>query len=91
MALRGARRRRAVDRGFVLSDHCDGAALNTAVEATGCERVFVTHGYTAVFAKWLRERGYDAHVVSTEYEGEAAEIGEGAAAKTDAEAEAAAE
>jgi len=78
MALRGARRRRAVDRGFVLSDHCDWAALNTAIEATGCENVFVTHGYTAVFSKWLREQGYNAHVVSTEYEGESSEIGEGA-------------
>lgn len=78
MALRGARRRRAVDRGFVLSDHCDWAALNTAIEATGCENVFVTHGYTEVFSKWLREQGYNSHVVSTEYEGESSEIGEGA-------------
>jgi len=88
MALRGARRRRAVDRGFVLSDHCDWASLNTAIEATGCEDVFVTHGYTSVFSKWLREQGYNAHVVSTEYEGESAEIGEGSAEKETAAADA---
>jgi len=86
MALRGARRRRAVDRGFVLSDHCDWAALNTAIEATGCENVFVTHGYTSVFCKWLREQGYNAHVVSTEYEGESAEIGEGTSTQQSKEA-----
>ena len=91
MALRGARRRRAVDRGFVLSDHCDWPSLNTAIAATGCENVFVTHGYTAVFSKWLRDQGYNAHVVSTEYEGESQEIGEGAGAKAEAELDAAAE
>ncbi len=91
MGLRGARRRRAVDRGFVLSDHCDWAALNTAIEATGCTQVFVTHGYTAVFSKWLREQGYDAHVVSTEYEGESSEIGEGASVKEEVAADAAVE
>lgn len=73
MTLRGARRRRAVDRGFVLSDHTDWEGLNTAIKATGAERIFVTHGYTELFTLWLREQGYDAHVVSTEYEGELAE------------------
>ena len=85
MALRGARRRRAVDRGFVLSDHCDWTELNTAIAATGCENVFVTHGYTTVFAKWLREQGYNAHMVSTEYDGESAEIGEGVSSKEELE------
>jgi putative mRNA 3-end processing factor len=69
MNLRGARRRRAVDRGFVLSDHADWKGLNQAVEATGAERVFVTHGYSDIFARWLRERGYDARAVRTEFEG----------------------
>ena len=77
MSLRGARRRRAVDRGFVLSDHCDWDELNRAIQATGCENVYVTHGYTHVFAKWLREQGLNAKIVATEYEGESAEIGEG--------------
>ena len=84
MALRGVRRRRAADRGFVLSDHADWTGLNAAIAETGAERVFVTHGYTAIFARWLRERGYDAARVETEWEGETLdpatpeEAGEGA-------------
>ncbi|NDU99747.1 ligase-associated DNA damage response exonuclease [Pseudoroseicyclus tamaricis] len=70
MALRGVRRRRAADRGFVMSDHADWAGLNDAIRATGAERIFVTHGYTSPFRRWLEEEGYDAHVVSTEYAGE---------------------
>lgn len=67
MALRGVRRRRSADRGFVMSDHADWAGLNTAIAATGAERVFVTHGYTSVFRRWLEEQGYDAGIVSTDY------------------------
>ena len=70
MALRGVRRRRAADRGFVMSDHADWAGLNEAIRATGAERVFVTHGYTSIFARWLREQGLDAAPVETEWEGE---------------------
>ncbi len=76
MALRGARRRRAADRGFVLSDHADWEALNTAIRATGAERIFTTHGYTAIFRRWLAEQGYDACEVRTEYEGELGEMNE---------------
>jgi putative mRNA 3-end processing factor len=71
MALRGVRRRRGTDRGFVMSDHADWAGLNTAIRATGAERVFVTHGYTSSFRRWLSDQGYDAGIVATEYEGEA--------------------
>jgi len=70
MALRGVRRRRGADRGFVISDHADWAGLNAAIAETGAERIFATHGYTAIFRKWLESEGYDAHVVSTEYEGD---------------------
>jgi putative mRNA 3-end processing factor len=76
MSLRGARRRRAVDRGFILSDHADWEGLNEAIRATGAERVFVTHGYTDIFRRWLEEQGLEAHVVQTEYEGELSEMGE---------------
>ncbi|MDJ0639999.1 MAG: ligase-associated DNA damage response exonuclease [Paracoccaceae bacterium] len=68
MALRGVRRRRAADRGFVMSDHADWAGLNRAIRETGAERVFVTHGYTSVFQRWLAEQGYDAGVVETEFD-----------------------
>lgn len=70
MMLRGVRRRRAADRGFVLSDHVDWNQLNDAVRATGAECVYVTHGYTSIFRRWLESQGYDARVVDTEYEGE---------------------
>jgi putative mRNA 3-end processing factor len=70
MAVRGTRRRRAVDRGFAISDHVDWPSLHAAIEATGAERVWATHGYTGVLVRWLRERGLDAHAVETRYEGE---------------------
>ncbi len=73
MALRGVRRRRAADRGFVMSDHADWTGLNAAIRATGAERVFVTHGYTSVFRRWLETQGYDARIVQTEFEGDEAE------------------
>ena len=70
MAVRGARRRRAVDRGFVLSDHADWPGLQTAIGATGAERVFVTHGFVPVMVRWLREQGLDAQPLATEFGGE---------------------
>ncbi len=70
MALRGVRRRRAADRGFIVSDHADWDGLNSAIRATGAEKVFVTHGYTSAFRRWLADQGYDAHIVSTDYQGE---------------------
>jgi putative mRNA 3-end processing factor len=73
MALRGIRRRRGLGQGFVLSDHADWDGLNAAIRATGAERVFVTHGYTQPFRRWLEAQGYDAGIVETEYEGEAME------------------
>jgi putative mRNA 3-end processing factor len=73
MRLRGVRRRRAADRGFVVSDHADWDGLNAAIAATGAERVFVTHGYTSQFSRWLAEQGYEAGVVETEFGGESLE------------------
>jgi putative mRNA 3-end processing factor len=70
MRVRGARRRRAVDRGFVLSDHADWPGLVEAVRATGAEQIYVTHGSTQVFVAWLREQGLDAHGLQTLFEGE---------------------
>ncbi|MBQ2260091.1 MAG: ligase-associated DNA damage response exonuclease [Loktanella sp.] len=79
MALRGVRRRRAADRGFIVSDHADWAGLNAAIKATGAEKIFVTHGYTSAFQRWLADQGYDAHVVSTDYQGEDFDSSEDAA------------
>lgn len=71
MQLRGTRRRKGADRGFVLSDHADWDALNLAVKETGAENVYVTHGYKSIFAKWLRENHHiNAVEVDTLYEGD---------------------
>lgn len=60
MMTRAARRSRSFDRGFVLSDHADWEGLVGAVRATGAGRILVTHGETQVFARWLKESGWDA-------------------------------
>lgn len=70
MKLRGTRRRRSLDRGFVLSDHADWDGLNSAIKATGCEKVIVTHGYTNIFSKWLNDQGIATQIEATEFEGE---------------------
>jgi putative mRNA 3-end processing factor len=68
MQLRGARRRRALDRGFVLSDHADWPSLQQAIAATGATRVIVTHGQVPVMVRWLCEQGLDAQAFATEFE-----------------------
>ena len=67
MQLRGTRRRRGVDRGFVMSDHADWPGLQSAIAGTGAERVLVTHGSVAVLVRWLIEQGLDAQGFKTEY------------------------
>ena len=79
MQLRGNRRRLGVDQGFALSDHADWPGLLQAIAATGAKRIFVTHGAGDALSRYLRERGYDARPMATEYgdeEGEADSIGE---------------
>jgi len=70
MQIRGTRRRKAVDRGFVLSDHADWPGLLTAINETGATRVLATHGYTNVLARWLTAHGVEAGVLQTRFEGE---------------------
>lgn len=67
MRLRGPRRRRGVDRGFVLSDHADWPGLLWAIEQTGAQRVMVTHGSVGTLVRHLREKGLDAQGFTTEY------------------------
>ena len=85
MAFRGARRRRAIDKGFVLSDHCDWRGLLQTIEATGAEKIICTHGYTDIFSKYLMELGYDARTEATQYEGELSEINANEQEKSEAE------
>jgi putative mRNA 3-end processing factor len=68
MAMRGTRRRRAIDRGFALSDHADWPSLLSTIEATGAEHVYVTHGYTTILAKYLNEKSIRADTIATHFE-----------------------
>lgn len=68
MQIRGVRRSRDYDRGFVLSDHSDWAGLLRCVKESGARRVGVTHGQTSIFARYLREQGLDAFPVATHFE-----------------------
>jgi putative mRNA 3-end processing factor len=70
MRVRGARRRRGVDAGFTLSDHVDWPQLLAAVNATGAQRVWVTHGFTGPVVQWLTGRGLEARAIATRWEGE---------------------
>jgi len=83
MRIRGTRRRRSLDRGFILSDHADWPGLLSVIKATGAERVLITHGYTPPLVRYLRESGISADNLETAFGGDDAE--------TEAEAEAEAE
>jgi putative mRNA 3-end processing factor len=78
MRVRGVRRQRAFDRGFVLSDHADWRALLATIAETGASRVLVTHGWSEPLARFLaEERGLETGTIRTAYEGETGELTEG--------------
>lgn len=85
MKLRGTRRRRGADRGFVLSDHADWNELNIAIRETEAEKVYVTHGYSEIYAHWLNTQGIEAHEVKTRFEGELGEMAESGSQMTNEE------
>ena len=67
MAVRGMRRRRGCDTGFVLSDHADWSELLTAIKASRAQRVLVTHGYVDELVHHLRDIGLSADGLATEF------------------------
>lgn len=67
MQVRGSRRWQSADAGFAVSDHADWQGLLNTIKATGAEQVYVTHGYTAIFSKYLNEIGISAKEVVTQY------------------------
>ncbi|WP_235884465.1 ligase-associated DNA damage response exonuclease [Pedobacter hiemivivus] len=67
MQVRAGRRWQSADAGFALSDHADWPGLLSAIKATEAEKVFVTHGYSAIFSKYLNEIGIEAEEVKTQY------------------------
>ena len=74
MAVRGNRRRRGVDRGFVLSDHLDWDGLNQVVEACNPECIYATHGFKDTVAKWFNSLGRKAYTVDTLYNSESEQM-----------------
>jgi putative mRNA 3-end processing factor len=85
MQVRGTVRRKNADAGFALSDHADWKGLLAAVKETGAEKVFVTHGYQAVFSRYLNEIGIHAAEVKTEFGNEEEENSQGAAEAQESE------
>ena len=67
MRVRGDRRRRGYDRGFVLSDHADWPSLLRTFRAAGARRILLTHGHTETLCRYLREQGVDAAALATDY------------------------
>jgi len=67
MQVRGARRWRSADAGFAVSDHADWPGLLQAIKATEADKVYVTHGHTQTFAKYLNETGIYAEAIKTEF------------------------
>jgi putative mRNA 3-end processing factor len=70
MQLRGNRRRRGYDRGFVVSDHADWPDLLRTIEETGARRVLATHGNTEALVQTLLERGVAAETLRTQFGGD---------------------
>ncbi len=75
MRVRGVRRRRGYDRGFVLSDHADWPDLLRTIAETGAKRVRITHGYSELLSRYLRARGVDACSMAHAFAGEFGEGG----------------
>jgi putative mRNA 3-end processing factor len=67
MRIRGDRRRRGYDRGFVLSDHADWPSLLRTCRESQARRILLTHGYTDALCRYLCEQGFDASALRTEY------------------------
>jgi len=70
MQVRGDRRRRGYDRGFVISDHADWPSLLRTFREVAPSRVLLTHGYSDAMVRYLNESGTPAAALSTAFGGE---------------------
>ena len=70
MRVRGVRRQRAYDRGFVISDHADWPALLQTITECGARRILTTHGHAEPLSRFLAEQGYQTGTLRTAWEGE---------------------
>jgi putative mRNA 3-end processing factor len=60
LRIRGTRRRRGFDRGFVLSDHADWPGVLRTIRETGASEVRALHGSRDALIHWLRDQGMNA-------------------------------
>lgn len=68
MAVRGIRRQRGYERGFVLSDHADWESLLRTIRESECEKVYATHGNSETLARFVRENlGVEAEPLRTNF------------------------
>lgn len=65
MSFRGGKYQVSAERGFTLSDHADWEGLNKAINACEADQIFITHGFTQPYVKWLREQGKNAFELET--------------------------
>jgi putative mRNA 3-end processing factor len=77
MQVRGHRRRRGYQRGFVLSDHADWPGLLRTVRETGAKHIYVTHGYKDLLARYLCHEGLAAQSLDTLFTGDETEVASG--------------
>ena len=68
MQVRGARRRRGYEKGFVLSDHADWNELNQTIKETKAKTIFLTHGKTEALDRYLTEQGLRIRTFQTQYD-----------------------
>jgi len=68
MRIRGNRRRKGYDRGFVLSDHADWPSLLQTIEQTKAKHVYVTHGSVDILVPYLKEKGISASGLATDFQ-----------------------
>lgn len=70
MQLRGNRRRKGLDKGFVLSDHADWEGILRTIKDTGASKIGATHGFTDPLVQYLNEKGLQAYSLKTEFQSE---------------------
>jgi putative mRNA 3-end processing factor len=57
MQVRGARKQRNIDTGFVLSDHADWPDLLKTIKDTKASQIITTHGNSVILSRYLNDIG----------------------------------
>jgi putative mRNA 3-end processing factor len=68
MLIRGNRRRKAYDRGFVISDHSDWPSLLQTIRESKATRIIATHGDSETLSRYVQEEmGLIGEKLKTQY------------------------